>query len=206
MTPEPRVPRSGITREELESWGGKEVFNQGLALCNSGDVVDVRYDDETLVVSGKILQSGGWAMPVSFKLERAGCIRSFCPCAANQREGRICPHVLAVGIALWVMESEGEEVAASDSRSSSDSRETSESRETGDSSEPSFIEVPAAPKFYAYLSGSRAALSIELDAWYGEVNFPACSVQAERTVWLEDPDDDLVRRITRSPQTQEEGH
>ena len=57
--------RSGITREELESWGGKDVFNPGLALCNSGDVTDVRYDDETLTVSGKIQQRGGWAMPTA---------------------------------------------------------------------------------------------------------------------------------------------
>ena len=102
----PSVPLSGITREELEGWGGKDVFSQGLALCNSGDVSDVRYNDETLTVSGKIRQRGGWEMPVAFRLERAGRIRSLCPCAANQRDGRVCPHVLAVGIALWVMETE----------------------------------------------------------------------------------------------------
>ena len=60
--------KSGITREELISWGGSEVFNQALTLCNSGDVTDVRYDDDTLTVSGKIEQPSGWAMPVSFKL------------------------------------------------------------------------------------------------------------------------------------------
>ena len=46
--------RSGITKEEIVDWGGPEVFNQALALCNSGDVRDVAYDDETLVISGKI--------------------------------------------------------------------------------------------------------------------------------------------------------
>ena len=45
--------KSGITQEELIKWGGPEVFNQALALCNSGDVKNVAYDDDTLLVSGK---------------------------------------------------------------------------------------------------------------------------------------------------------
>ena len=57
-------PRSGITKEEIIGWGGQEVFNQALALCNSGDVRDVTYDDETLVISGKIEQPDGWEMPL----------------------------------------------------------------------------------------------------------------------------------------------
>ncbi len=193
--------KSGISREELESWGGKDVFNQGLALCNSGDVTDVRYDDETLTVSGKILQRGGWAMPVSFTLERASCIRSHCPCAANQRYGRICEHVLAVGIALWVMEAEEDELAAGGGAA----RHTppGDDLDADDAAPGDFIEVPMAPKFFAYLSGSRAALSIELDAWYGDIDFPACSVQTAHTVYLEDPDDNLVRR-TRSLKAERE--
>lgn len=193
--------RSGITREELEGWGGKDVFNQGLALCNSGDVTDVRYDDETLTVSGKIQQRGGWAMPVSFTLERASCIRSHCPCAANQRYGRICEHVLAVGIALWALEAEEDELATGGGAA----RHTppGDASDADDAVPGDFIEVPMAPKFYAFLSGSRAALSIELDAWYGDIDFPACSVQTAHTVYLEDPDDDLVRR-TRSLKAEHE--
>ena len=57
------------------------------------------------------------------------------------------------------------------------------------------------PKFYALLSGSRASLSIELDVWYGDIDFPACSVQPDRTVYLPDPDDELVRRV-RSPEAE----
>ena len=60
--------KSGISREELINWGGEEVFNQALALCNSGDVKDVVYDDEKLTVSGKIVQPSGFEMPVSLKL------------------------------------------------------------------------------------------------------------------------------------------
>ena len=51
------------------------------------------------------------------------------------------------------------------------------------------------PIFWATVNGSRASLAVELDVYYGEIGFPACSLQAERTVYLEDPDDDLVRRV-----------
>ena len=104
--------RSGITRDEIIGWGGVEVFNQAFALCNSGDIRDVAYDDDTLTVSGKIAQPGGWDMPVSFKLERAGRIKSECPCMKNQRYGMVCEHVVAIGFALHLMEQEADEAEA----------------------------------------------------------------------------------------------
>ena len=187
--------KSGITREELIQWGGEEVFNQALAICNSGDVSDVTYNDDTLEISGKIEQPSGWAMPVKFKLEAGGRIHSECPCITNQKYGQVCPHVVAIGLALTILEMEEEppngEAASSPLQEEGD---TSTSRSGGDAVSP-FIEVPIAPKFYALVSGSRAALSIELDCYYGDIDFPCCSTQPERTVYLEDPDDDLVRRV-----------
>ena len=64
MKPRNDKVKSGITHDEIIQWGGQEVFNQALALCNSGDVSDVKYDDDTLVISGKILQPSGYQMPV----------------------------------------------------------------------------------------------------------------------------------------------
>ena len=178
--------KSGITKEELIEWGGTEVFSQAFALCNSGDVKDVKYDDDTLVVTGKIEQPSGWEMPVSFKLMAGGRIKSMCPCAQNQKFGRVCPHVVALGIALWVMEMDLPETSSSPSPSPSPSS----------SSSPEYIEVPMRPRFFALVSGSRASLSVEVNARYGKtIEFPACSVQGPRTVWLEDEDDPLVRRV-----------
>ena len=191
--------KSGITREELISWGGSEVFNQALTLCNSGDVTDVRYDDDTLTVSGKIEQPSGWAMPVSFKLEAGNRIRSQCPCITNQKYGQVCPHVVAIGLALSIMEMEEE--SDQESGIGDQTTKTDSSDPCSLIPDPSYIKVPMSPKFYALVSGSRASLSIELDAWYGEIDFPACSTQAEDIVWLEDPDDDLVRRV-RSPKAE----
>ena len=178
--------KSGITKEELIKWGGPEVFNQALALCNSGDVSDVKYDDDTLVISGKILQPSGYQMPVSLKLKPNGRIDSKCPCPTNQRFGKVCAHVVASGIAPMVMEmDEPEERPRSDAPAPA---------APPPEPEPEFIEVPMKPRFYAALAGSRASLSIMVDAKYGDVRFHACSLQPPRAVWLEDEDDPLVRR------------
>ena len=192
--------KSGISREELIGWGGPEVFNQALALCNSGDVSDVRYDDDTLTGSGKIEQPSGWAMPVKFKLEAGGRIHSNCPCETNQRYSQVCPHVVAIGLALSIMELDEPEVSRLPSQVlDGEGHETEDGRR--EEKETNFIEVPISPRFYALVSGSRAALSIELDAWYGDIDFPACSIQPEKVIYLEDPDDDLVRRV-RSMKTE----
>ena len=174
--------KSGLTQEELLSWGGREVFSQAFALCQSGCVLEAVYDDDTLTVSGRIAQSADWAMPVRFKLEPGGRIRSECPCITNQRYGQVCSHVVALGIA--VMFAEMDEPENPSEENSPDEKE--------------FIEVPMQPGFSAYISGSRRSLSIEIDAYYGDIDFPACSLQSERTVYLRDPGDDLVR-LVRSP-------
>lgn len=179
--------RSGITQDELIKWGGAEVFNQALALVNSGDVTSAEYDDDKLEISGKIEQPSGWEMPVKFHLEPGGRIKSACPCMQNQKYGQICPHVVAIGIAIMVKEMDDieEEVRASKAASEDSSPDPEEN----------LIEVPMAPKFDAFVSGSRASLSIEIDAYYGDIGLPACSVQNDRVVWLEDADDPLVRKV-----------
>jgi len=178
--------KSGITKEELIKWGGPEVFNQALALCNSGDVVEATYDDDSVSISGKIHQPG-FDMPVSLKLMPEGRIQSMCPCITNQRYGQVCPHVVALGIAVMVQEMDApEEQPAKDS-----AKEQHEEKEP----QEQFIEVPMKPRIFAYLAGSRASLSIEVDAVYGEIRFPACSVQAAGTVYLPDKDDPLVRKV-----------
>ena len=109
-------PKSGITREELIKWGGAEVFNQALALVNSGDVLEVEYDDENLEIRGKIEQHDGWGMPVTLKLEREGRVRSLCPCRTNQVYHQICSHVVALGIAIMAMEMDEDEDEGQGSR------------------------------------------------------------------------------------------
>ena len=189
------MTRSGITQDELVQWGGAEVFNQALAIVNSGDVTSAEYDDDKLEISGKIAQSSGWEMPVKFHLEPGGRIKSACPCMQNQKYGQICPHVVPIGIAIMVKEMDDIESEA----------RAVEAKAADGAAEPEddFIEVPMTPKFDAFVSGSRASLSIEIDAYYGDIGLPACSVQDDRVVWLEDPDDPIVRRTRSLPAEKE---
>ncbi|MCR5838810.1 MAG: DEAD/DEAH box helicase, partial [Kiritimatiellae bacterium] len=187
--------KSGITQQEVISWGGEDVFNKALPIVTSGDVHDVTYNDETLEIRGKIEQPSGWEMPVSFFLKPGGRIESHCPCDTNRRFGMVCQHVVAVGYALVV--SEMDDIEEEKPRGARE-EEPDEPQEEED-----FIEVETKPKFSAFVAGSRASLSIEIDAHYGEIEFPVCSVQSPRTVYLPDPDDPLVRRV-RSMKTERE--
>ena len=187
--------KSGITQDEVISWGGAEVFNQALPIVTSGDVHDVTYNDETLEICGKIEQPSGWDMPVSFFLKPGGRIESHCPCDTNRRFGMVCQHVVAVGYALVVSEMDDVEEEKPRGAHEEDPDEPQE--------EEDFIEVETKPKFSAFVAGSRASLAIEIDAHYGEFEFPVCSVQSPRTVYLPDPDDPLVRRV-RSMKTERE--
>ena len=188
------MTRSGITQAEIIQWGGPEVFNQALSLCNSGDVIGVKYDDGKLEISGKIERPDGWEMPVSLTLREKGRITSHCPCYQNQKLGLVCPHVVALGIAQMVHEMEdieAEERAAEQAKGA----EPDSSSGTADAA-ADFVEIPMKPGFYAYVHGAnQVSLSIALDAWYGDIDFPACSLQSERVVYLPDPDDPLVRRV-----------
>ncbi len=188
------MTKSGITQEELIGWGGKDVFNQALALCNAGVVKNPKYDENEFKVSGEIIQGGGWPMPVSFTLEEGCRIHSHCPCYANQRLGQVCPHVVAIGIALMVTEMEYETVE-SKSCGQKASRHGPVEVTADEINKENFIEVPMKPKYYAVICGCRNWLSVTLDAWYGEIEFPACSVQAEKTVYLEDSSDPYIRRV-----------
>ncbi len=183
--------KSGISQEEIISWGGVTTFNQGLKIVRDGLVGEVAYDDDTLEVSGKIEQPSGWMMPVKFKLLAGGSIRSFCPCDINRKFARICPHITAIAIALMVqeMDDESDKVESNPTFASTTQPSTI-------SPQPSFIEVPAAVKFDVVATGSRASMSVLVYANYdGGICFPALSEQPPRRVWLEDPDDDLVRRV-----------
>ena len=187
--------KSGLTRDEVEKWGGPEVFNQALAIVNAGDVVEATYDDDTLEIRGKIAQPSGWDMPVSFTLKPGGQIESHCTCDTNRCYGMVCMHVVAIGLVIAVREMDDVEPERT-RRSGADGEEAA-------AIEEEFIEVETKPKFFAFVQGSRASLSIELDAHYGDIEFPACSVQSPRTVYLPDPDDPLVRRV-RSMKTERE--
>ena len=203
--------KSGITREEIVRWGGADVFNQALAIVNSGDVKSVRYDDDTVTISGKIERPDGWEMPVSFVLKEQCRIESHCPCYQNQKLGQVCPHVVALAIAQMVLEADDEPEERTGNKAErrggggggGGAGGSAPGQHQDAAPDADLIAVPMKPKFYALVSGSRASLSIAVDAWYDDIDFPACSLQAESLVSLPDPNDPLVRR-TRSMDAERE--
>ena len=192
------MDKSGITRKDIISWGGNEVFNRALALCQSGEVLDVKYDGASRTVSGKILRSDGWGMPVSFMIESRSRIVPKCPCYTNSQLGQVCEHVAAIAIAQMVLEMEDE--SASESCSAKSAGQQSPREIAAPSGEavagPSHIvQVPLKPEIFAYLQGSRASLSLEIDVHYRQVEFPVCSLQAPDTVFFKDDDDPDIRYV-----------
>ena len=182
--------KCGLTKEQLIAWGGTLIFNDGLLLCHEGRVKKVAYDPEKHELSGKIEQLSGWEMPVVCRILPGNRVKSECPCRMNREYGKICSHVLAIGIAQMVMEMDDVPPPVRTARTPAGPQSPA-----AEDDEANLIPVETRPSFAAFVAGSRASLSIELDARYGEIEFPACSVQNERTVWLPDPDDPLVRRV-----------
>jgi hypothetical protein len=93
------LPR--LTIEQIISWGGENVFNQGLQLFNSKAVESAEWNGRTREVKGAITQSSGWDMRTGFILQESGIITSKCPCRMNKEMGQICPHVIAVALQLY---------------------------------------------------------------------------------------------------------
>jgi superfamily II DNA or RNA helicase len=93
------LPR--LTIEQIISWGGESVFNQGLKLYNSKSVVSAEWNPTSREVKGRVIQSAGWDMPSGFHLGESGIITSKCPCRMNKEAGQICPHVIAVALQLY---------------------------------------------------------------------------------------------------------
>ena len=87
-----------LTDKTLISWGGADVFNQGLRIARRGNVLSSGWDPKSHMISGEIAEDSGWTRQVRFELLDDGTIRSHCSCEQNQRWGQVCRHVLAVGL------------------------------------------------------------------------------------------------------------
>ena len=97
-----------LTNDALIAWGGADVFNQALVLAKRGQVVRADWDDAAHKGTGKIATPSGWDMPTGFTLRADGLVVSHCPCRENREFGRICPHVVAVGLYLMCRMSDPE--------------------------------------------------------------------------------------------------
>ena len=180
-----------FTTEILENWGGKDVFAQGVSIVRRGGVVEAHWDDFDHVITGKISRPDGWEMPVTFDVLDDGTVISHCTCRMNRDGGMVCPHVVALGFYLMVHsmpETPAERPAA-----------PAAPVERPAAEELSVAEVlkrfvPMTPRIRAKLSGSRASLSIVLEAEYNGALWECGELGPVNEVVAVDPDDPYLYR------------
>ena len=101
-----------LTIPLIVSWGGAEVFNEGLRLSQRHGEVTSNWDPVNHVIYGEIMEDADWSRPVRFELLDDGSVRSHCLCPQNQQWGKVCKHVVAVGLHLMVKYQKDEEERA----------------------------------------------------------------------------------------------
>ncbi|MBP5511062.1 MAG: SNF2 helicase associated domain-containing protein [Kiritimatiellae bacterium] len=89
-----------LTKQVLVSWGGEEVYEQARRMVQRGQVVkcDVSGD----LIEGVELRPGMSEIRTRVRIHPDGSVESLCPCITNQRDGQICPHIVALGITVMM--------------------------------------------------------------------------------------------------------
>lgn len=86
------------TKEKMISWGGPDVYYEAEKnYYLAAKVIKAEYDGTR--ATGTIMH-GGRPINTGFQITSSGLMESFCPCLKNRDEGKICPHVIALAIAL----------------------------------------------------------------------------------------------------------
>ncbi len=86
-------PLTEATLRTAASW---QAFKEGKSLLESGAVLDAKITDAGWEGS---VRSGKRPLRVSVKLKSATDIEARCPCPDNQRNGAVCCHAVATGLA-----------------------------------------------------------------------------------------------------------
>ena len=84
-----------FTHKILQDWAGKSAFQDGMTLFERGKVDTVDYDHP--FVTGQ-LSIGIRGMRSKFEVLTDGLVENHCPCRENREEGKICAHLVALGL------------------------------------------------------------------------------------------------------------
>ena len=84
-----------FTQKILEDWAGAKTFRDGMTLFERGKVEKVVFDHP--FVTGQ-LSIGIRGMRSKFEVLPDGLVENHCPCRENREEGRICAHLVALGL------------------------------------------------------------------------------------------------------------
>ena len=185
-----------FTNDTLIGWGGEVVFNQALNLAQRGNVLNAAWDDVDHVISGEIAGPSGYPMKVSLEVLDDGSIISHCPCRMNQEYGQVCPHVVALGIHQMVT------FMPDDAEANRDEASDAADGQAVQRLPPDARTVPDRPHFRMQLHGSRASLSADVFARYGEVDLPCCGQADVDAVLRQDPENPYLYYV-RNPDAEE---
>ncbi|MDZ8119332.1 SNF2-related protein [Pontiella agarivorans] len=84
-----------FTQKILKDWAGPATFQKGMTLFEKGKVDNVEYDHP--FVTGQ-LAIGIRGMRSKFEVLKDGFVENHCPCRDNREEGKICAHLVALGL------------------------------------------------------------------------------------------------------------
>jgi len=84
-----------FTQKILENWAGRQTFKDGMTLFERGKVEKVAFDPP--FVTGQ-LSIGVRGMRSKFEVLPDGLVENHCPCRENREEGKICAHLVALGL------------------------------------------------------------------------------------------------------------
>ena len=84
-----------FTEKILNDWAGHQTFKEGKRLFEKGKVEKVSFDPP--FVTGQ-LSIGIRGMRSKFEVLKDGLVENHCPCRENREEGRICAHLVALGL------------------------------------------------------------------------------------------------------------
>jgi len=91
---------SQLTQKSLTQWGGEAVYSQAVQLVRRGAVL--KADMKGDWITGVIARESASEIHTKLRLIDHNRIESHCPCFTNQHSGQVCPHVVALGIALML--------------------------------------------------------------------------------------------------------
>ena len=84
-----------FTQKILKDWAGRQTFKDGMMLFERGKVDTVTFDPP--FVTGQ-LSIGVRGMRSKFEVLPDGLVENHCPCRENREEGKICAHLVALGL------------------------------------------------------------------------------------------------------------
>ncbi len=141
-----------ITERFLSDAGGWQALKEARGLHAAGRVLEVKYEPPLL--EGRVREGEG-EVKSGLRILSASNVENLCTCRVSRREGRICAHSLALGLALL----KPLPVAAASAPQPPAAPPSAAAPEGP---------LPPVPKFALALEGSLNHLTARLDALYGD--------------------------------------